>query len=219
MPPLLSPQFIITAAGPWAMAISGLIVFAESGLLVGFFLPGDSLVFLLGMVSAATALPNSPLASTPLWLICLVVVTCAFIGDQVGYELGAKGGETRLMRSWAKGKNAARLDRARRFFEDYGAKAIVLARFVPILRTFVPFAIGLTHYSHRKFVAANLLGSVLWGIAVPVMGYLLGHVPFVANHVDALCLAIVFISVLPLIIKGCTARFVHRSTPSVVDDK
>ncbi|WP_163199542.1 MULTISPECIES: DedA family protein [Bifidobacterium] len=212
MPQFLSPEFIIGAAGPWALAVSALIVFAESGLLIGFFLPGDSLVFLLGMVSAAMALPGSPLAATPLWVICLVVGICAFVGDQVGYELGKFGGNSRLLRSWTTGRNAERLARARAFFDHYGYKAIILARFVPILRTFVPFAVGLTHYSHRRFISANLVGALAWGIIVPVAGHQLGRVSLIANNIDATCIIIVFISVLPLIVKGVRSWLASRGT-------
>lgn len=219
MPSYLSPEFIIASAGPWALVVSSLIVFAESGLLIGFFLPGDSLVFLLGMVSAATTMSDSPLAHTPIWLICIIVAVCAFIGDQLGYELGTRGRDTRLMRSWSTGRNGRRLDRARRFFDDYGAKAIILARFIPILRTFVPFAVGLTLYSHRKFLPANAIGAILWGTTMPITGYLLGRIPFIASHVDTLCLLIVFVSILPLIIKGAVACFSTRGAPEITDSE
>lgn len=206
----ISPEFIISSAGPWALIISAFIIFAESGLLIGFFLPGDSLVFLLGMVSAATALPGSPLAHTSLWVICIVVGFSAFIGDQAGYELGRHGRDTRVLASWAVGRNAERLERGQRFFGRYGYKAIILARFVPILRTFVPFAVGLTRYDHRRFASANFFGAILWGVAVPVLGFLLGRVSFIADHVDLICLSVVLISVLPLIIKTVNMWLAER---------
>ncbi|OXN00936.1 DedA family protein [Bifidobacterium vansinderenii] len=210
MPSFLSPEFIISAAGPWALIISALIVFAETGLLVGFFLPGDSLVFLLGMVSAATALPDSPLAHTPLALICVVIGIAAFVGDQTGYELGRKGRDSRLLQSWTQGKNAERLERAHAFFVKYGYKAIILARFVPILRTFTPFAVGLTHYDHRKFISANLIGTLIWGLALPTLGHQLGRVSLIANNIDAVCIIIVLISVMPLVIKGIRSALASR---------
>ncbi|MFT8574033.1 DedA family protein [Bifidobacterium fermentum] len=219
MPSFLSPEFIIATAGPWALAISALIVFAESGLLIGFFLPGDSLVFLLGMVSAATAMPDSSLAHTPIWLICIIVAVCAFIGDQLGYELGKKGRHTQLVQSWATGKNGKRLDRANRFFDNYGAKAIILARFIPILRTFVPFAVGLTLYSYRRFLPANAIGAILWGATVPITGYSLGRIPVIANHVDILCILIILVSILPIIIKGVIAWFSKREVSETTESE
>ncbi|MEE8698252.1 MAG: VTT domain-containing protein, partial [Bifidobacterium mongoliense] len=125
----LSPAFVIAAAGPWALAACAFIIFAESGLLIGFFLPGDSLVFLLGMVSASMTLADSPVSGMPLWIICLIVSVAAFIGDQAGYEIGKHSGNIRRIKSWVQGKNRNRIKRAQRFFDDYGSRAIILARF------------------------------------------------------------------------------------------
>ncbi|MFT8593182.1 MAG: DedA family protein [Bifidobacterium sp.] len=210
MQSFLSPEFIVNAAGPWALLVSCIIIFAESGLLIGFFLPGDSLVFLLGMIASSTAMSDSSMAGTALWLICMVVVICAFVGDQLGYEIGKRSGDIQKIKSWMQGGNADRLDRAKRFFDKHGGKAIVFARFVPILRTFVPFAIGMAGYDHRRFAIANFVGALIWGITVPVMGYLLGRIPLIADHVEMVCLLIVLVSIIPLLIKAVAARLSYR---------
>lgn len=201
----LSPAFVIAAAGPWALAACAFIIFAESGLLIGFFLPGDSLVFLLGMVSASMTLSDSPVSGMPLWITCLIVSVAAFTGDQAGYETGKHSGNIRRIKSWVQGKNRNRIKRAQRFFDDYGSQAIILARFVSILRTFVPFIIGMTHFNHRRFIIANLVGAVIWGVALPSMGYALGRIPLISNHVEIVCLCIVLILILPLVFKAFTS--------------
>ncbi|KFI74166.1 putative integral membrane protein [Bifidobacterium minimum] len=150
-------------------------------------------------------LADSPVSGMPLWIICLIVSVAAFIGDQAGYETGKHSGNIRRIKSWVQGKNRNRIKRAQRFFDDYGSRAIILARFVPILRTFVPFVIGMTHFNHRRFIIANLVGAVIWGVALPSMGYTLGRIPLISNHIEIVCLCIVLISILPLAFKAFTS--------------
>lgn len=194
----LDPHLILAAAGPWALVVCAAIVFIETGLLVGFFLPGDSLVFLLGMLTGAAQSQNEALSALPLWLVCLVIAVTAFAGDQTGYTLGRVSLRSRRIARLVQGRHVEHTEKASRFFARFGGPAIVLARFIPIIRTFVPFASGIAGYGRTRFVFWNGLGALIWGIGLPVAGHWLGGIPWIAEHVDVILIAIVLISVLPI---------------------
>lgn len=170
------------------------IVFAESGLLIGFFLPGDSLLFVAGFLSSGAG--DHVLPALP-WVV-LVTFSAAVIGDQVGYLFGRKVGPALFDRPKSRFFNPANVAKAQTFVDRYGAKTIVLARFVPIVRTFAPIVAGVGNMKYRTFVTYNLLGGALWGIGVTTLGYFLGEISFVKEHIEIAILAVVFISLLPV---------------------
>jgi membrane-associated protein len=169
-----------------------LIVFAETGLLVGFFLPGDSMLFLVGL-NLATIWQE-----IPIWLACLLISLSGFAGDQTGYWIGRRVGPAVFNRPKSKFFNAKNVARAHKFFETYGSKAVILAHFVPIMRTFIPVAAGVGKLSWRKFTTYNVIGVLLWGTGVTLLGYFLGTVPFVNEHVELVTLSFIAISFIPI---------------------
>ncbi|MCD7102160.1 DedA family protein [Pseudoclavibacter sp. 13-3] len=194
----LDPHVILAATGPWALVVCAVIVFAETGLLIGFFLPGDSLVFLLGMLTGAAQSQNEALSTLPLWLVCLVIAVMAFVGDQTGYTVGRLSLRSERISRFVQGRLAPHTAKASQFFARFGGPAILLARFIPIIRTFVPFAAGVAGYGRTRFLFWNSIGALVWGVGLPVAGHLLGGIPWIAQHVDIILIAIVLISVLPI---------------------
>jgi len=200
---LSTPQALL-AAGPgflapeWLISTFGLIgilavVFAESGLLIGFFLPGDSLLFTAGLLVA-----DGRYLHQPLWLLCLLVAVAAVAGDQVGYAFGRRVGPGLFRRPDSRLFKREYVERANLFFARYGARSIVLARFVPVVRTFTPIIAGVSRMHYRTFLIFNLLGGVLWGAGVTVLGYFLGQIGVVRSNIEVILIGIVVVSVLPI---------------------
>ena len=185
---MLDPTALLTGAGPWVLGVVALLVFIESGLLFPF-LPGDSLLFTVGLLHAQLGL------SLP--VLMLVVAAAAVGGDQAGYLLGRFVGK-RWFRADARVLKLSDLDSAEEFFGRYGGRALVLARFVPIVRTYVPLAAGMAHYPYRRFVGWNVLGGVAWAVSITLLGVWLGHVEFIAKNIDILSVLIVAASVIPI---------------------
>lgn len=173
------------------------IVFAESGLLIGFFLPGDSLLFFAGFLSSTAG--GEVLPSLP-WVAGACAVS-AIVGDQVGYMIGAKVGPALFQREKSRFFRPEHVAKAEEFFARHGSKTIVLARFVPIVRTFVPTVAGVSKMHYRTFVVYNVLGGVLWGAGVTTLGYFLGEIDLVKNNIEIAALVIVVVSVLPMVIE------------------
>ena len=173
------------------------IVFAESGLLVGFFLPGDSLLFIAGFL--ATSAGGNHL--NPIGLVMFVASSMAIIGDQVGYLIGNKLGPSIFNRPKSRLFDPQHVVKAQGFFNKYGARTIVIARFVPIVRTFAPVVAGVGDRDYKTFVRFNIIGGLLWGAGMPLLGYFLGQIDFVKHNIEAAILVIVFISVLPVVIE------------------
>lgn len=196
-PSLLDPDYLIGTFGLIGVLV---IVFAESGLLIGFFLPGDSLLFTTGLLVTAGTL------DTPLWLVCLLVVLAAIIGDQVGYLFGRKVGPALFKRPDSKLFKQENVEKAHEFFEKYGPKSLVLARFVPIVRTFTPIIAGVSRMNYRSFITFNVIGGTLWGAGVTLLGAALGKIAFVHKNIEMILIAIVLISVLPIVIEFLRAR-------------
>ena len=190
----LKPEKILDKGG---LALLTLIVFAESGLLVGFFLPGDSLLFVAGFLSSDAG--DHRLPALPIVLVC--VVAAAIIGDQVGYLFGRKVGPALFTRADSRLFKQQNVHKAHDFIEKYGPKTIVLARFVPIVRTFAPIVAGVGQMDYRTFVKFNVLGGLLWGVGVTTLGYFLGEVEFIKNNIEVAIVAIVAVSVLPVAIE------------------
>jgi len=196
LPGWLDPQTIIGKGGLWLVAA---IIFAESGLLIGFFLPGDSLLFITGfLASKPEGLPH---LNQPIWLILIVVYIAAVAGDQVGYIFGRAVGPSLFQRPKSRLFNPDNVTRAHVFFARHGPKTIVLARFVPIVRTFAPIIAGVANMKYRTFTTYNLIGAGLWAIGVTTLGYYMGQVDVVRNHVEIAALIIVAISLIPVAIE------------------
>ncbi|MFM7262346.1 MAG: VTT domain-containing protein [Acidimicrobiales bacterium] len=191
---LLDVESILASGGLLVLAA---IVFAESGLLIGFFLPGDSLLFIAGFLASdagGQVLPPLP------WVI-LVSVSMAIIGDQVGYLFGRRVGPALFARPKSRLFDPAHVEKAHHFLERHGAKTIVLARFVPIVRTFAPVVAGVGGMDYRTFVRFNVVGGLLWGAGLPLLGYFLGQIGFVKQNIEAAIIVIVLVSLLPMIIE------------------
>lgn len=201
-PDFLDPEQLISTFGLIGLLI---IVFAESGLLIGFFLPGDSLLFTAGLLVA-----DGQYLTYPLWLVCALVTIAAVAGDQVGYMFGRKVGPALFRRPDARLFKQRYLTKAHEFFETYGARSIVLARFVPIVRTFTPIVAGVSGMRYRVFVIYNVVGALLWGTGVTVLGYLLGQIPFVTHNIELILIGIVLLSVTPIAAKLLHSWVVSR---------
>ncbi|WP_209911772.1 VTT domain-containing protein [Paeniglutamicibacter psychrophenolicus] len=194
LPDWLNPDVFLRnpALGPWAILLICGIVFAETGLLVGFFLPGDSMLFTAGLLVATGALDVS------LPLFALFIFIAAFAGDQTGYLIGRKAGPAIFNKPDSRLFRKEHVYKAHVFFERFGGRAVVLARFVPIVRTFVPVIAGVAHMRYRVFALYNLLGALLWGVGVTLLGFWLGQYEWVGKNIDVIFIAIVLVSVIPI---------------------
>jgi membrane-associated protein len=193
---------VIADYGVWTHLILFLIVFAETGLVVTPFLPGDSLLFAAGTFAA--------LGSLDVWLVVVLLIAAAILGDTVNYWVGAWvgprafSGNIRFLRK-------DYLDRTHAFYEKHGGKTVILARFVPIIRTFAPFVAGVGAMSYPKFITYNVVGAVLWvGLFVPA-GYFFGNIPAVRKNFTLVILAIIALSVVPIALEAIRSR---RSRPA-----
>ncbi len=190
------------------------IVFAESGLFIGFFLPGDSLLFIAGFLTAKAG--GSYLPSLP--IVALVVVLAAIAGDQVGYLFGRKVGPSLFDRPESRFFKPAHVERAHAFLEHHGSKTIVMARFVPVVRTFAPIVAGVGKMKYRTFLTFNVIGGLLWGVGVTTLGHFLGNVTWVKNNIEVASVGIVIISLLPMIIEFMRhRRSAARATAPAAD--
>ncbi|WP_370413469.1 DedA family protein [Streptomyces fradiae] len=204
-PSWLDPDHLIATFGLIGVLV---IVFAESGLLIGFFLPGDSLLFTTGLLVTTGKL------DTPLWLVCALVVAAAVIGDQVGYLFGRKVGPALFKRPDSKLFKQENVEKAHEFFEKHGPKSLILARFVPIVRTFTPIIAGVSRMNYRSFITFNVIGGLLWGAGVTLLGSALGKVDFVHKHIELILVGIVLISVIPVVIEILRARAQSKKNPA-----
>ena len=193
MPTFLDPQWLISTFGVIGILV---LVFAESGLLIGFFLPGDSLLFTTGLLVA-----DGRYLHQPLWLMCLLISAAAVLGDQFGFWFGRRFGPALFRRPDSKLFRQENLQRAAAFFDRYGARSIVLARFVPIVRTFTPIVAGAGGMHYRRFVAYNAIGGVAWSCGVTILGYFLGQIAFVKSNIELILIGIVAVSVIPVVIE------------------
>ena len=183
---------IIAEYGIWTYAILFCIIFAETGFVVTPFLPGDSLLFATGAFSAGDGPLNIHLSAFLLW-------TAAVIGDTVNYWIGHRIGPAVFKREDSVFLRKKHLDRAHEFFERYGGRAIILARFVPVIRTFVPFVAGVGSMTYRKFIFYNLIGGFLWVYLFTYAGYFFGELPFVQKNFKIVIVAIILLSIMPIV--------------------
>jgi membrane-associated protein len=187
---------LISQYGTWTHLILFLVVFCETGLVVTPFLPGDSLLFAAGTFAALGALD--------LWMVVVLLIVAAILGDTINYWVGSYIGDIRFLKK-------EYLDRTHAFYEKHGGKTIILARFVPIIRTFAPFVAGVGAMSYTKFITYNVVGAVLWVGLFVLAGYFFGNISVVRENFTLVILAIIAISVLPIALEALRAR---RSRPA-----
>ena len=213
LPAWLDPEVLIAAFGPYALWGVAFIVFAECGLFA--ILPGDSLLFTVGLFVALGVIDYS------LWFVCLVLTVAAVLGNVVGYGLGRLVGpplfreRTGLMGQIFK---PSYVEKTRVFLDRYGSRALILARFVPIVRTFVTLVAGVSRMNFRHFIAYTAIGGVLWAVGVTVLGYYLGNIGFIKNNIDAVLILIVAVSLIPMAVEFLLARRRHRTAGAPVGE-
>ncbi|CPR18339.1 DedA protein [Brenneria goodwinii] len=186
---------LVAQYGVWIYAILFLILFCETGLVVTPFLPGDSLLFVAG---ALAALPSNAL---DVHLMVFLMAVAAILGDAVNYTIGRLFGEKLFSNADSKIFRRSYLDKTHQFYARHGGKTIILARFVPIVRTFAPFVAGMGHMSYRHFAAYNVAGALLWVLLFTYAGYLFGDLPVVQENLKLLIVAIIVVSILPGVIE------------------
>lgn len=201
---LLDPQAWIDRFGSWALWGVALIIFIECWLFP--ILPGDSLLFLVGLL-----ISQNEQVTSPIWLACLVLTVAAISSNIVGYMVGAKVGPAIFNRPDSRFFKQEYIDKTFAFFDKYGNRAIVLARFVPIVRTFITLAAGAGGMPMRRFVTYSAIGGVLWATGVTLLGYFLGRIDFIGDHIDLLLVLIVAVSVIPIVIEVLRARSTKRN--------
>jgi membrane-associated protein len=199
-PSWLDPEQLLRMLGPSVLVGLCLIIFAECGLLIGFFLPGDSLLFTAGLFVA------NGLIGSPLWLVCLLLTVCAVVGNVVGYYLGYQAGPALFNRPDSRLFKREYVDKTHAFFDKYGARAILLGRFVPIVRTFITAIAGVGRMDPRKYFIYSIVGGVAWATGVTLLGFWLGGITFIRNHVELILIGIVALSVIPIVIEAVKAR-------------
>jgi membrane-associated protein len=200
---VLDPEHLLETFGTIGLF---LIIFAESGLLIGFFLPGDSLLFTAGLLSSQDKLAPFPI------VVC-GVFAAAVVGDQVGYLFGRRVGPALFKREDSRLFKQEYVEKAQHYFEEHGSKTIVLARFVPIVRTFAPIVAGVGKMEYRTFVSYNVLGGFLWAVGVTTAGYVLGEtVPSIDKYLLPIIALIVLISVIPVALEFRKARKEGQAT-------
>jgi membrane-associated protein len=185
--------------GPWLYVLLFTIVFCETGLVVTPFLPGDSLLF------AAGALCSVPDSGLNVWLMAILLIVAAVLGDAVNYAVGAYMGPKVFSREDSRWLNKRHLQRTHEFYEKYGGKTIILARFVPIVRTFAPFIAGVGSMTYAKFFSYNVIGALAWVLSLLLAGYYFGQIPAIQRNFHVVIVVIIVISVLPIVFEWVRA--------------
>jgi membrane protein DedA with SNARE-associated domain len=194
-PSWLDPNQLLDSAGQWALWVCLAMIFAECGLLIGFFLPGDTLLFSVGLFVSQGLVPQ------PLVVVCLVLSFGALAGNAVGYEIGRRAGPAIFTRPDSRLFSQHNVERTHAFFERYGSVAVVLARFVPIVRTFITVIAGVGRMDRRIYLTYSAVGAAVWASGVTILGYYLGQIEFVRQHIqphlDIILIGVVVVSILP----------------------
>ncbi len=217
IPFLPDPAELINTAGPWALLVVCLIVFSETGLLVGFILPGDTLLIITGLLTFTGTMTDDPagIQIHIVW-VCLAIGFAAFLGGEVGYLIGRKLGPRVFEQKESGFFSKGNVVRTNRFFERFGGLAVIVARFVPVVRTFAPVAAGVGHMDPRKYSLYNLIGALVWGAGLTFAGFLLGYVEvladFVTKYIDLILLGAVAIAVVPTVYHYIRATLKARKT-------
>lgn len=211
MPSWMDPEYLLHALGDWALWGTVAIIFIECGLLFPI-LPGDSLLFAVGMFVALGTI------GLPLWLVCVILTVAAFAGNVSGYYIGRALGTSLFKNPDARFLKPKYLDQTAAFFDKYGNRAIVMARFVPIVRTFITVTAGAGRMDPRRFFFYTGVGAVLWGTGVTVLGYYLGRIKFIHDNLETALLLIVFVSVIPMIVEFVLARKREKALKAASDE-
>ena len=216
---LSETRVLVRKAGSSAIFVVTAIIFAESGLLFGFFFPGDSLLFFTGFLTSSAANSDPTFHKfaqhvPSLWVVLMVLYFAAVLGDQVGYWFGRRVGPALFTRPNSRLFKQENVTKAQVFFEKYGPKSIVLARFVPIVRTFTPIVAGVGKMRYRTYLTFDLIGGFLWAVGVTTLGYFLGQLEFVRKNIEYAILAVIAISLMPVAFEFIRARK-HREAVDV----
>ena len=210
--PWLDPVTIIPQLGPWALLGICFIVFAETGLLVGFLLPGDTLLFFTGLLTHAGVI------STDIFWVCLAITAAAFIGGEVGYLIGHRFGPRVFERKESGLFSIKNVERTNAFFERFGGRAVIIARFIAVVRTFAPVAAGVSHMNYRRYSLYNFIGAIIWASGLVLLGYALGGVSWVAEYaekyMDLVILAAVAITLIPTLVHYARSTIKARRSPA-----
>ena len=204
---------IIQTFGPLSYVILFLVIFAETGLVVTPFLPGDSLLFAAGALTAGD--PQGTLSIVVLWLALCVA---AVLGDSVNYAIGRRIGN-RAFDGSIRFLKPEYLEKTEKFYAKHGGKTIILARFVPIVRTFAPFVAGVGHMNYSKFSSFNVVGGIAWVTIFVCLGYFFGNIPIVKENFEVVVVGIVLVSVVPIFIEWIKARREHKAQVAAVADR
>lgn len=195
--------------GVWVYAILFLIIFVETGLVVMPFLPGDSLLFATGMLAAQ--FPEN----LNVWLVMVLLFIAAVLGDTVNYSIGKEVG-MRIVNFKLFGKQPVKMehiDKTHQFYEKYGSKTIVIARFVPIVRTLAPFVGGIGRMNYGTFLTYNVVGAILWVVGITLAGFFLGNIPIIKDNFSKVVLLIIFLSIVPIIYEVIKEKFFNKAKP------
>ncbi|MBF0575409.1 DedA family protein [Dysgonomonas sp. GY617] len=187
--------------GVWVYAILFLIVFCETGLVVTPFLPGDSLLFVAGALAASNVTGDFNII-----ILNIILIAAAILGDGVNYTIGRFFGEKLFSNPDSKIFKQSYLEKTHQFYERHGGKTIILARFVPIVRTFAPFVAGMGHMGYKHFAAYNVIGGVIWVVLFTLLGYFVGTIDWVQQNLKLLMVAIIFLSIVPAIVEVIRER-------------
>jgi membrane-associated protein len=200
--PGLDPNQLIDMFGAYALLGVALIVFAETGLLIGFLLPGDTLLILSGVLAIETTAGHNAFG-TNVWIVAIAIGLAAFLGGEVGYLIGHHFGPRIFERKESGLFSKKNVERTNAFFVRFGPLAVILARFVPVVRTFAPIAAGVGHMPWKRYSLYNLIGAVIWGVGLTMFGYGIGHIPgvsdFVEQYIDVVLIGVVLIVAVPTV--------------------
>ncbi|GAB3585942.1 VTT domain-containing protein [Amycolatopsis endophytica] len=198
MPKWFNPEYLLTQFGAYVIVGLCLVIFIESSIFP--VLPGDSLLFTAGLFVAQGSI------QTPLWLVCTLVTVAALLGNVVGYLIGWKAGPALFKRPDSKFFKQEYVDKTHAFLEKHGPKAVVLARFVPFVRTFITWIAGIGRMDPKKYFTYTVIGGILWAGGITALGHLLGNISFIKNNIEAIFILIVLVSVVPIVIEWARAR-------------
>jgi membrane-associated protein len=201
---------LVESSGFFVYIILFIVVFCETGLVITPFLPGDSIIFACGALAA--------IGQLNVFLVLAVFIAAAIFGDTVNYILGKHYGTALVVKIGGRFVKERHLEEARLFYDKYGGMAIFLGRFVPIIRTFVPFVAGMSNMKYQKFIYYNILGGITWAALFALAGFYFGNIPVIQNNFSIVVLAIILISVLPILIKSLTVRNKERSRNNLNPD-
>ena len=213
--PWLDPNTLIEGAGPWALLVVCAIIFAETGLLIGFIFPGDTLLLITGLLTFRHVI------DIPIIWVALAIGLAAFLGGESGYYIGKKSGPRIFERKEDGLISMASVRRTNEFFVKYGGLAVIIARFVPIVRTFAPIAAGVGKMNYRRYSMYNAIGAFIWGVGVTVIGFLLGNIrpvaDFVIKYIDIVLIAVVLLTLIPVVIHYLQGKYRARKARDAQD--